>query len=288
MARTIGQSTEPSIGGLLREAARRFAILPQAEPRLEAELLLTEATGLRREQLVAWPERTLEPPDRARFEALVGRRLSGEPIAYIRGRQAFWTLDLRVTPDTLIPRPETELLVDIALELLPAHEPLTVADAGTGSGAIAAALASERPRWVLIAIEHSAPASRVAAGNLNRDVGANARVIRADWLSPLAARSVDAVVANPPYIRDDDPHLDLGDLPREPAKALVSGPDGLDAIRRIAAQAMACLKPGGLLALEHGFDQGDPVRAILAGHGFNGVETRADLAGHPRATLGRC
>jgi release factor glutamine methyltransferase len=275
-----------TVGELLRAAASRLADLPQALPRLEAELLLMEATRLTREQLTAWPERELGPEELARFRYLLKRRLSGEPIAYIRGRQAFWTLDLEVTPDTLIPRPETELLVETALALLAADKPLVIADAGTGSGAIAAALAVERPSWTLIAIEHSAAATAVAASNLGRCARANTRIIRGDWLAPIADSCLDAVIGNPPYIREGDPHLTRGDLPWEPALALTPGPDGMDALRRITRRSVACLKPGGLLALEHGFDQAERVRSLIADHGFRGVRTHRDLAGHPRVTSG--
>jgi release factor glutamine methyltransferase len=275
-----------TIGKLLREGTLRLSDLPQASPRIEAELLLMEATSLSRERLIAWPERTLDSAGEARFQALLARRLAGEPMAHIRGRQAFWSFELQVTPDTLIPRPETERLVETALELLPPDDPLRVADAGTGSGAVAAALAIERPAWTLIAIERSATATAVAAGNLTHCAGHNTHIVRADWLAPISAGSLDAVVCNPPYIRWGDPHLSRGDLPREPREALTSGPDGLEAIRRIADQASKRLKPAGLLAVEHGFDQGAEVRAILVGQGFARIVTRADLAGHPRVTLG--
>jgi release factor glutamine methyltransferase len=275
-----------SVGVLLRDAAQRLRALPQAEPRLEAELLLMAATGATREGLTAWPERTLGPEEATRYAALVTRRLGGEPIAHIRGRQAFWNQELRVTPDTLIPRPETELLVEIALDLLPADESLIVADAGTGSGAIALALAMERPRWTLIALEYSQGAATVAADNLAYHAAANAQVIQADWLAPLAPASLDALIANPPYIPATDPHLSQGDLPREPLSALASGADGLDAIRQITLEAAFCLKPGGLLVLEHGFDQDAAVRALIKAARFERLETRPDLAGHPRTTLG--
>jgi len=275
-----------SVGVLLRDAAQRLRALPQAEPRLEEELLLMAATGATREGLTASPERTLGPEEATRYAALVTRRLGGEPIAHIRGRQAFWNQELRVTPDTLIPRPETELLVEIALDLLPADEPLMVVDAGTGSGAIALALAMERPRWTLIALEYSQGAATVAADNLAYHAAANAQVIQADWLAPLAPASLDALIANPPYIPATDPHLSQGDLPREPLSALASGADGLDAIRQITLEAAFCLKPGGLLVLEHGFDQDAAVRALIKAARFERLETRPDLAGHPRTTLG--
>ncbi len=273
-------------GELLAAARERLAALPHAEPGLEAELLLAEATGCRRETLLAWPERVPAPGQAQRFAALLARRLAGEPIAHLRGRQAFWQQELRVTPDTLIPRPETELLVELALELLPATVPLVVADAGTGSGAIALALALERPAWTLLALDLSPGAVVVAADNLRREGVTNAWVIRADWLAPLAPASLDALIANPPYIPSTDPHLTRGDLPHEPRTALAAGPEGLDAFRRLIPQARTRLKPGGLLALEHGFDQAPAVRDLLTAAGFTGVATRSDLAGQPRSTWG--
>jgi len=284
---SIGQD-RPSVGIALREAALHLRALPHAAPRLEAELLLAEATGLTRERLVAWPELALESAAYTRFRGLLERRLGGEPIAYIRDRQAFWDLELRVTPDTLIPRPETELLVQLALERLPADAPLILADVGTGSGAIAAALARERPGWTLVAIEREADTVRVAADNLHRHAPDNAVLVRADWLAACGRRSLDAVIGNPPYVREQDPHLARGDLPFEPRGALTAGRDGLDAIRRIARESAYCLRPGGLLVLEQGYDQGPEVRAILAAAGFRDISTRPDLSGLERATLGRC
>jgi release factor glutamine methyltransferase len=279
---------EPRIGELLREAAGRLGALQQASPRLEAELLLGDATGLDRTRILAWPERMLGEAELARFRSLVARRLAGEPIAYIRGHQAFWNQELRVTPDTLIPRPETELLVELALERLPADRPLRVLDAGTGSGAIAAALACERPDWTLIATEHSLAAAVVARDNLRRLAPRNARVVNCHWLAPIADGCLDALISNPPYIPDTDPHLDRGDLPFEPRRALAAGADGLDAVRRLSAQAPLSLRPGAIIALEHGSDQGPAVREILRSRGFEQVLTHRDLAGLERATTGQC
>ncbi len=269
-----------------RDAATALASLSQSAPRLEAELLLTEATGWSRTRLLAWPEAYLDTVAAARFEALLARRLAGEPIAYLRGRQAFWTLDLKVTPDTLIPRPETELLVEIALEVPDPDRLRVVADLGTGSGAIAAAVASERPHWRVIATDCSAAALAVARTNV-RDCGLqNVLLLRADWLASIVTHSLDLLLANPPYIAVADPHLTEGDLPYEPRLALTSGPDGLDAIRRIAGTALRCLRPGGLLAVEHGFDQGNAVRQLFRDRGLLDPETRRDLAGLDRVALG--
>jgi release factor glutamine methyltransferase len=274
------------VGQALRNAAVALARLPQASPRLEAELLLTEATGWPRTRLVAWPETPLTPATAARFAALLARRLAGEPIAYIRGHQEFWTLDLRVTPDTLIPRAETELLVEIALELPAPDRPRLIADLGTGSGAIAAAVAIERLAWRIIASDRSAAALAIAQSNFRALGLANCVPLRADWLAPIAAGALDLILANPPYVAATDPHLVQGDLPFEPLTALAAGPDGLDAIREITADAMRCLRPGGLLAIEHGFAQGESVRALFNGRGLLNPKTRRDLAGQDRVTLG--
>ena len=273
------------IDHVLCRAAAALAQIPETSPRLEAELLLNLATGWPRTTLLAWPERELDPTQAATFEALLARRLDGEPMAYLRGQQAFWTFELRVTPDTLIPRPETELLVETALARLDADAPLRVADLGTGSGAIAAALASERPGWQVIATDRSAPALTVARANFRAlDLG-RIFVLQSDWLAAFAPGSLDAILANPPYIAGDDPHLSRGDLRFEPRPALTPGGDGLAAIRIIAADARRYLRPGGWLMVEHGYDQGAAVRAICRDAGLQRIETRQDLAGQDRITL---
>lgn len=292
-AATVTRSDNPHADTLirvdeaLRKAATALAALPEGSPRLEAELLLSEASGWARTRLFAWPQQPIETPVQTRFAALLARRLSGEPIAYILGRQAFWSLELRVTPATLIPRPETERLVETALEQLAANAPLRIADLGTGSGAIAAALASERPTWQLLATERSADAIAIARENLARLHLERVRVIRANWLHPVASGSLDAILSNPPYIPEGDAHLSRGDLRFEPREALTPGGDGLDAYRAIAADARRCLRPGGWLILEHGYDQGRTVRRILTTAGLLAPETRPDLAGHDRLTLAR-
>jgi release factor glutamine methyltransferase len=271
----------------LEAATRAVAGLPDGSPRLEAELLLSEATGWPRTRLIAWPERTLDPAVRAVFERLVARRGSGEPLAYIRGRQAFWDLELRVTPDTLIPRPETELLVEIALAHSDAGSFRRVADLGTGSGAIAAALARERPHWLVIAVERSSAALAVARANFTELGLPNCCPLQGSWLAPLRARSLDLILANPPYVAEADPHLTRGDPRFEPRGALAAGSDGLDAIRAIAGRAGLCLQPWGLLAVEHGFDQGPAVRRLLAERGLRDLQTHRDLVGQERVTVAR-
>ena len=224
----------------------------------------------------------------AGFRALVARREAGEPVAYLLGRRGFWTLDLAVTPDTLIPRPETELLVEQALARLDAAAPARVADLGTGSGAIALAVASERPVAQVVATDRSEAALAVARGNAVAN-GLEGRVeFRAgDWFAPLAGERFDLVASNPPYIAEGDPHLAEGDLRHEPPAALASGADGLEAIRRIVAAAPGHLRPGGWLLLEHGFDQGPAVRALLVAAGFGEVATVPDLEARDRVSLGR-
>jgi release factor glutamine methyltransferase len=280
-------AVELRVDNVLEEATAALATLHEGTPRLEAELLLSEATGWSRTRLFAWPDHPVPTDAYARYDALLARRRAGEPIAYIRGRQEFWSLELRVTPATLIPRPETELLVETALAHLPADSPLRVADLGTGSGAIAAALATERPAWHLFATDRSPAALEVARENLVRLGLKKVTLLRAYWSEAFAPGSLDALVSNPPYVAAGDPHLARGDLRYELREALTPGGDGLDAYRAIAADARRCLRPGGWLFLEHGYDQGSDLRRILADAGLKAPSTRTDLAGHDRLTLAR-
>ncbi len=255
-------------------------------PRLDAELLLAAALGKPRSYLRTWPEREPDAAQQALFDTYLQRRRSGEPVAYILGHQGFWSLDLEVASHTLIPRPDTELLVETALELLPAT-PLAALDLGTGSGAIALALASERPAWRVTGVDRVAEAVALAERNRQRLQLDNAEFLHSHWFSALAGRCYSLILSNPPYIRADDHHLDQGDLRFEPSSALVSGADGLDDIRVIIQAAPAHLQPGGWLLLEHGFDQAEAVRALLKAAGFAEVDSRRDLAGHQRISLGR-
>lgn len=270
-----------------RQAARRLRDTGFAGAMLEADLLLAAATGLDRARLIAWTERALSATQQACFEQLLGRRLAGEPIAHLLGRREFWSLELQVTPDTLIPRPETETLVERALALLPADAPLQVADLGTGSGAIALALAHERPRWRLLAIDIEPRALAVVAVNAARLGTRHLELLCGNWSAALASTALDALVANPPYVRENDPHLRHGDLRFEPRSALAAGRDGLRDLRTIVADAPRCLRPGGLLALEHGWDQAAVVRNLLANRGFEAIDSARDLAGHERVTCAR-
>lgn len=270
------------IASLLRNA--QLSESPTAQ--LDAELLLAAALGRTRSYLRTWPERIVERDAAQRFESYLQRRREGEPVAYILGQQGFWTLDLEVAPDTLIPRPETELLVETALAVLPGG-PAQVLDLGTGTGAIALALASERPVWQLTAVDRIEAAVALAERNRQRLGLNNVRVLLSHWFEQLTEQRFAMILSNPPYIREQDPHLVRGDVRFEPSSALVAGHDGLSDLRQIIEQAPQHLLPGGWLLLEHGYDQAEAVCALLAEHGFVDVENRIDLGGQPRISLGR-
>ena len=255
--------------------------------RADAEALLLHVLGQLRSWLFAHADDALDTDVQATFEALVARRAAGEPVAYLTGRRGFWTLELEVTPATLIPRPETELLVELALERLPRDMACRVADLGTGSGAIALAIASERPQAQVVATDASADALAVARRNAQRQGFGNVRFVQGDWLAPLAGERFALIVSNPPYIEAADPHLARGDLRYEPAAALASGADGLDDIRRIIADAPAHLEAGGWLLFEHGWNQGDAARALLREAGYAQVFTAQDLEARDRVSGGK-
>ncbi len=262
------------------------ARLPEAEAaRLEAEMLLAHVLGKSRSYLYTWPEHELSAEQLATFEALVARREAGEPVAHILGERGFWSLDLKVSADTLIPRPETELLVEAVLERLPDGE-CRILDLGTGSGAIALAIAHERPDCAVSAVERSEAALALARENAQR-LGLRVEFIEGSWFEPIKDRRFDIIVSNPPYICADDPHLSRGDVRFEPITALASGADGLDDIRLIIKQALTYLEGEGWLLLEHGWDQGEAVRKLLIDHGFKQVESLTDLEGRERVSLGR-
>ncbi len=268
-----------TVGDLLRDARQRLA-----DP-AEAEILLAHALGRDRTWLYAHPEHRPAAESLTRFEALLARRLAGEPVAHLTGWREFWSLPLRVDRHTLIPRPETEHLVEFVLERLPAESPLRVIDLGCGCGTIALALARERPGWEIFASDRSEDALTVARDNARR-LGLDVRFLRADWLAGIIG-PFDLIISNPPYVAEHDPHLEQGDLRFEPRGALAAGPEGLDAIRPLIAQAWSRLRPGGLLAFEHGYDQGAACRELLAQVGYTEVATGHDLAGLPRFSHGR-
>ena len=269
--------------------AAQLCLKDSDSPRADAEILLAHVMQRPRSYFVAWPEAQLSLDESVAFEALLARRAAGEPVAYVLGSRGFYGLELTVSPAVLIPRPETELLVEAALERLPST-PCRIADLGTGSGAIALALAnelkSERPDAQVVAVDMSPDALAVARENArNLNLAVDFRL--GDWCGGLLNETFDMIVSNPPYIRADDEHLAQGDVRFEPALALASGVDGLDAIRAIITCAPAHLQPGGWLLFEHGYDQAEAVAGLLRAAGLAAVESLFDLQGHARVTLGQ-
>lgn len=271
----------PTIADALAQAARG---LPGDESRADAEILFAHAMGQARAWLYAHATDPVPQQFEPRIRSLIARRMRGEPVAHILGTQAFWSMTFNVTDDTLIPRPETELLVELALQRLPVSSPSRVLDLGTGSGAIAIAIASERPGAVVTAIDRSERALDVAGKNAARWVPGRIRLLQGDWFSPVQGEQFDLIVSNPPYIADDDEHLSRGDLRFEPTSALVAGTDGLDCIRRIIAQAGDFLAPGAWLLIEHGHSQGAAVRNLLAASGLLQASTFTDLEHRDRVS----
>ncbi len=256
---------------------------------LDTELLLCHCLNVDRTWLKTWPDHQLQDAEIAEFDQLFSRRLQGEPVAFIVGSQGFWTLNLCVSPHTLIPRPETELIVEQALQLaLPAAS--QVLDLGTGTGAIALALATERPDWQIIGVDVQSQAVELAEHNRQLHQLNNVSILQSDWFSALAsaqpAHKFDLIVSNPPYIEAEDSHLLAGDVRFEPASALVAGVDGLDDLRLIIGQSSGFLQQAGWLLVEHGYNQGALVRDLFVAAGFQSVNTYADYNQLDRITLG--
>ncbi|WP_417565952.1 peptide chain release factor N(5)-glutamine methyltransferase [Marinobacter sp.] len=277
-------TSKPSLTceALIKQAADR---INSDSPRLDAELLLSDITGLGRTSFRAWPEREVTEAQAGAFEALVAERVAGKPVAYLLGHQEFWSLPLKVSASTLIPRPDTECLVEAALGLsLP--EQANVLDLGTGTGAIALALASEHPGWRITACDEVEAAVELARENA-RVLGLPVSVVKSSWFSQLEPARFDLIVSNPPYIPDNDRHLGEGDVRFEPASALVSGSDGLDDLRLIVTQSPGWLFEGGWLLVEHGFEQAEAVAALFRERGFARVHTLQDYGRRDRMTLGQ-
>jgi len=257
------------------------------EARREIQSLLIHALGIEPAVLLAHPQRIVEARATIAYSQAFARRLAGEPMAYVLGEREFYSLAFEVTPAVLIPRPETELLVEMALDMLPEDANASVLDLGTGSGCIAVTLAKLRPAAKIVAIDLSYAALAVAERNARRHRVTNVELRPGSWFEPVRSERFDLIVSNPPYVAEHDPHLLERDLRAEPSLALTAGPDGLEGLRAIIAQARQHLLPDGVALVEHGHDQADSVARLLETAGFVRIFSRADLAGIPRAAGGR-
>jgi len=275
---------EATIADMLREAQTRLAASDSA--RLDAEVLLCAALGVPRTALYAQSEQALPLPVRARYRRLVAARLRGLPVAQLTGQREFWSLTLHVNEHTLIPRPETEHLVEAALERLPKMDAVNIADLGTGTGAVAVALASERPHCRVVATDVCEHALAIAQRNAQCHGLTNISFRKGSWYEPLGEIKLDLIVSNPPYVASGDPLLGQGDVRFEPRLALVAGIEGLDALRIVIEGARSRLRCGGWLLVEHGHEQGAAVRMLMQQSGFGRIESVLDLAGHERVTAG--
>lgn len=262
-------------------------MLEASDAKFEAQLLLQNTLNVNRAWLLAHELDMLPSKAIADFEALLTRRLLGEPVAYILGYREFYGLNLTVTPDTLIPRPDTETLVEAALEKTPADTSCSILDLGTGTGAVALAIAKHRPQTQVMAIDASKAALRIAEHNAKQLGLAHVRFTLSHWFSAVESDRFNLIVSNPPYIEQHDPHLSQGDLRFEPISALASGTDGLDDIREIIAHSLIHLLPQGWLMLEHGYNQAELVADLMAENGLIEIKTIQDLGGNDRVTIGK-
>jgi release factor glutamine methyltransferase len=272
----------PTITQILQHATEQLKQTSDSA-RLDSEILLAYTLNESRSYLYTWPDKQLTPEQASQINELLNRRHNGEPIAYIVGQQEFWSMPLKVTPDTLIPRPETELLVELALQKIPADSKQHILDLGTGSGAIALAIAKERSACQVTGVEHSRQALVIANENAQQLGIRNVSFMHGHWFSSLDnSQRFDLIVSNPPYIACADPHLSQGDVRFEPETALSSGSDGLDDIRWIADGARRFLKTGGWLFMEHGYDQGPTIESLLSEYHYKNIIDHKDLAGLAR------
>ena len=277
----------PTLGETVSQATQLLATVSDSA-RLDAELLIAQCLKLPRTRFISEPELALDAQQLDQVQASISRRAKGEPVAYILGHKHFWDLELKVSPAVLIPRPDTELLVETALTLYPAETPINVIDLGTGSGAIALAIAKARPHWHICATDESQAALSLAIENAEHYQLHNVSLLQSHWFDDLAEHTkYELIISNPPYVAADDPHLQQGDVRFEPQTALVSGADGLNAIRYLILQSKPHLVAGGWLLLEHGYDQGERVRQLFSAHGYLEVQQKKDIAGHIRMTMGR-
>lgn len=274
----------PHINAVLTSAANSLAASSES-PLLDAEVLLCKVLDKPRSYLRAWPDKRLETDEITAFEMLVAKRQTGIPIAYITGSREFWSREFTVTPDVLIPRPDTECLIELSLQLFPANQAIRIIDLGTGSGIIAVTLAAERPRAEVCATDFSLAALYVAQLNARKH-HANICFYQSDWFTDVPVGKFDLIISNPPYIATDDEHLRAGDIRFEPRHALVAAEQGLSDIKAIAESARHYLETGGYLLIEHGYDQEHRVQAIFNRCGYRHVQTHQDLSGQPRVTIG--
>lgn len=273
------------ISQLLLSASTQLTGLTES-PRLDAEVLLAHLLEKNRTWLATWPDKTLSNTEITDFEQLLQRRIAGEPVAHITGLREFWSLPLHITKDTLIPRPDTELMIETILSAYPVNSDIELVDMGTGSGAIALALASERPNWKITATDKSSAALNIAKYNAEQLNLKNIEFLFGSWFEPLAGKVFDIIASNPPYIPEQDPHLSQGDVRFEPRSALASGDDGLDDIRALCKQAKHHLKHKGMLIMEHGFNQKTEMQEIFTVSGYKNISQHHDLSLNPRLTSG--
>lgn len=253
-------------------------------PKLDAELLLTHLLNKPRTHLFCWPDEMVPEKLLTKYRTAVDKRANGTPIAHLTGQREFWSRDFQITPDTLIPRPDTELLIELALKWLPIDKKCLVADLGTGSGAIGITAALEKPNIDVIATDTSEKALVIAQQNAKKLGAKNITFRLSHWLNSVSEKTFQLIISNPPYIAENDPHLQQGDVRFEPISALTSGAKGLDDIGAIAHQARQHLVKSGRLLLEHGYDQAENVQQILRINGYSNIQSHSDLSGHLRAT----
>jgi len=275
-----------SIKSVLRDAADSLALI-SGSALLDAEILLCQALNQSRSHLRAWPDKQLQPEQIKAFKALLAQRRQGTPIAYITGNREFWSRDFQVSPDVLIPRPDTELLIELSLNLIPTDESVKIIDLGTGSGIIAITLAAERPHAQISATDFSLAALRIAQVNAEKHRINNIQFYHSNWFADVPDTQFDLIVSNPPYIAEDDVHLQQGDVRFEPQSALSAPEQGLADIRTIAGAARNYLKPGGHLLIEHGYNQQQQAQTLFKDLHYDNVQTYKDLSGQPRVTHGQ-
>lgn len=275
-----------SIKSVLRDAADSLALISDSAL-LDAEILLCQALNQSRSHLRAWPDKQLQPEQIKAFKALLAQRRQGTPIAYITGNREFWSRDFQVSPDVLIPRPDTELLIELSLNLIPADKSVKIIDLGTGSGIIAITLAAERPHAQISATDFSLAALRIAQINAEKHRINSIQFYHSNWFANVPDAQFDLIASNPPYIAEDDAHLQQGDVRFEPQSALSSPEQGLADIKTIAGAARNYLKPGGHLLIEHGYNQQQQAQTLFKNLHYDNVQTYKDLSGQPRVTYGQ-